>query len=559
VQRKLIVSALLAVTVIASACSKQPVASPAPPLTSVQVVAAKQTDLRQALTYAGSVKAVSEVSVMPQQSGKITAMPIEVGSTVKAGDLIAQLEHTTLDLSLQAARAQLQTAQARLDTVKAGPRAETVRQAELNLDVAQSRLQTLLNGPKAASVTQAQLAVDSAQQHLKAVQAGSRSESVAQAQASLTAAEAQLQALKNGTRPEDLVASQLAVSQAKNSLLSAQVSRDGACSTTKGYQCVAANAAVNAAQTGVDMANAALKAQVAPPTATDLQQAQAAVDQARAALALTQKPFTAQDLKTAQDAVDQARAGLALASEPFTDEDVRQARDAADTAQAQLDLAKAPFTAQDLETAQAGLAQAQVAVDQAQQSIKDTAITAPVDGVVSQKLLSVGAMASPAQPVVVLAGGGIKVTVPAEETQIANLKIGQDASISAAVLGDRVVAARISNISPSGDAQNRTFAVDVVPQSSADLLPGMFVQVTLNAVEHKGVIAVPSQAIIERAGKFYVFAVASDVAKLLPVTVGLSDGKLTEVSGVNGGDNVVILGQDQIADGDKVAPVAAAT
>jgi HlyD family secretion protein len=561
VQRKLIALSLFVVAVAAIGCSKQPLASPAAPLTSVQVVAAKQTDLRQALTYAGDVKSVSDVSVMPKQSGRIVSMPVDVGSKVQAGDVIAQLEHSTLDLSVESAQAQLQTAQARLDTVKAGPRTENVRQAELNLDVAQSRLQTLLNGAKAASVTQAQLAVDTAQQRLDALQAGSRVEAIAQAQANVTSAQARLQALKNGPRPEDIASSQLAVTQAQNSLYSTQISRDGSCAPQNpGYLCKAANAAVNAAQSGVDIANANLKSKVAAPTTTDLQQAQAAVDQAQAALDLAQKPYTAQDLKTAQDAVDQAKAGLTLASEPFTDEDIRQARDAADTAQQQLNLAKAPFTDQDLETAQAGVAQAQVAVDQAQQAIKDASILAPIDGVISQKLLNIGAMASPAQAVVVMSGGGIKVTVPAEETQVSNLKIGQDASITAAVLGDQTVAAKITNIAPSGDAQNRTFAVDVVPQTATDaLLPGMFVQVTLSAVEHKGIVAVPAQAIIERAGKFYVFTVESNVAKLTPVTVGLTDGKLTEVSGLTAGASVVVLGQDQIADGDKVTPVAAAT
>ncbi|HLZ10012.1 MAG TPA: efflux RND transporter periplasmic adaptor subunit, partial [Chloroflexota bacterium] len=98
--------------------------------------------------------------------------------------------------------------------------------------------------------------------------------------------------------------------------------------------------------------------------------------------------------------------------------------------------------------------------------------------------------------------------------------------------------------------------VDVEPQpATSALLPGMFVQVTLSAVEHKGVIAVPAQAIIERAGKFYVYVVDNNVAKLTAVLVGLTDGKLTEVSGVPAGASIIVLGQDQLADGDKVAAV----
>jgi HlyD family secretion protein len=559
VQRALIALSLFAAAAVTVSCARQPQTAPVAPATSVQVVEAKQTDLRQALTYAGDVKAVAEVNVIPKQSGRILAMPVEVGSKVVAGDVIAQLEHTSLDLALQGAQAQLQTAQARLDTIKAGPRVENVHQAETNVDVAKSRLQTLLNGPRAANVSQARLAVDTAQQRLDAIRSGGRAEAIAQAQSSLTAAQSRLQALKDGPRPEDVATLQLAISQALNALYSAQISRDGACAPQNPrYLCQAGDAAVNAAQTGVDLANANLKLRTSPPVATDVRQAQAAVDQAQAALNLTKKPYTAQDIKTAQDAVDQALAGLALANEPFTDEDIRQARGAVDIAQEQLNLARAPYTAQDLETARAGVAQAQASVDQSQQAIKDAAITAPIDGIISQKLLTVGSMASPSQPIVVLAGGGIKVTVPAEETQVSSLKIGQDASITAAVLGDQVVAGKITNIAPSGDPKNRTFGVDVVPQQvNATLLPGMFVQVTLSAVEHKGVVAVPAQAIVERAGKFYVYTVENNVAKLTAVVVGLTDGKLTEVSGIPAGASVVVLGQDQLADGDKVAPVPA--
>jgi HlyD family secretion protein len=554
-KNRLLAGMLIAAVVLAG-CSQKPATAPAALATSVQVAPSKQTDLRQALTYTGDVKPVSQIDVLPKGSGRITALSVAVGSKVQAGDVIAQLEHTTLDLALQQAQAQLLTAQAHLDTVKAGPRAENVAQAQANVDVAQSRLQTLLNGPKAAAVAQAQAAVDQAQQHLNSVKSGSRAESISQAQANLSAAQARLDALKNGPRPEVIAQLQLAVSQAKNALFAAQASRDGTCGSkfTPGYACQAANAQVDAAQTAVDQANQALKTQTAPPTATDLQQAQAAVDQAQAALQLAQKPYTAEDLKTAQAQVDQALQGLALVKQPYTDEDIRQAKDAVDVAQQQLALAKAPYTDQDLETAQAGVAQAQAGVDQAKQAVADATITAPIAGVITQKLLDVGAMAAPTQPIVSIATSDVKVTVAAEDTQVANLKIGQPCTIAGPALGDQVVTAKVTNISPSGDAKSRTFAVEVTPDATnASLLSGMFVQVTLNAVEHKGVVAVPTQALVERGGKYFVYVVNQNIAHLTPVTVGLADTSQTEVNGIPAGTNVVIQGQDQLTDGDHVA------
>src|SRR5205814_7107696 len=134
---------------------------------------------------------------------------------------------------------------------------------------------------------------------------------------------------------------------------------------------------------------------------------------------------------------------------PYTDEDVRQARNAVDTASQQLALAKQPYTAQDVQTADAGVAQAQAGVDQATQTIKDATVTAPIAGVITQKLLSEGAVASPAQPLVTIASSAIKVQVPAEETQVANLKIGSDATISSSTAGSAAIPAKITNVAPS--------------------------------------------------------------------------------------------------------------
>ncbi len=554
---------LSAIAVVLAGCAPRPsgnAAAPAAPAASVQVAPARQTDLRQELTYSGDVKAQSEISVTPKQAGRIVSMSVGVGTRVKSGDAVAQLEHSALDLSAQSAQAQLLAAQAKLATIQAGPRPENVRQAQLGLSSTEAKLQALLNGPQPAAVAQAAAGVDAAEQKLAAIQAGPRPETVVQAQANLNMAQARLQALKDGLRSQDVAALELTVSQAKNALFAAQSGRDGVCgnSFVPKFQCDSANASVDAAQSALDQAQANVKAKLAPPTQTDLDQAQAAVDQAQAALSAAQKPYTAQDLRQAQDAVAQAEASLALAQKPYTEQDIQQARNAVGVAEQQLALARQPYTDQDLQTAQSGVAQARAAVDQAEQAVKDATVRAPADGTVSQKLLDVGAMASPGQALIAIAADGVKVSLPAEETQIAFLKLGEDASIAGPALGEQVIPGKITSISPSGDTKNRTFAVEVTPQqTSVGLLPGMFVQVTLSAVEHKGVVVVPTQAIVERAGKSYVYVVDNNIAHYLPVTVGLSDAKVTEVTGLATGASVVVQGQDQLTDGDRVAPTAA--
>jgi HlyD family secretion protein len=552
-------SPLLAAALIVTACGQRPsgpqaTTPTAAPTISVAVAPASKTTIVQTLTATGSVQALSEISVIPKQAGRIEKMPVDVGTRVKAGDVIAQLEHTTLDLSLQNAQAQLLTAQARLDTIKAGPRAENVREAELAVSSAQAKLQDLLAGPKPANVAQAAASLDSARQKLAAMQAGGQPNTVKQAQASLASAQARLQSLKDGPRPADVTPLEVAVEQAKSSLNAAQISRDGACGpSSQSVPCKAGNATVEAAQNAVNQAEAGLRAKVAPPSPTDLQQAQAAVDQAQAALNAAQNPYTAQDVQQAQDAVRQAQAGLALAQQPYTAADIEQARNAVTTAQQQLALTKQPYTEQDVQTAQAGVAQAQVSVDQVRQSLADTTVTAPVDGVITQKLLSEGALASTAAALVTIASSAVKVELPVDETQVTNLKLGQAASISGAVLGANAVPGKVTNVAPSGDAKARTFNVDVTPDQPEALRPGMFVKVTIEVLAHQDVTAVPTVALVDRLSKNYVFVVQNGVAHEVPVEVGLTNAQLTEItSGVDVGTAVVVQGLQSLNDGDRV-------
>ena len=552
------------VGMIVMACARPPAGTPpsgagANVAAPVVVSPVRQATITQSISATGNVVALSVVSVTPKQAGRIEKLNVDVGSKVSAGEVIAQLDHRSQDLSLESAKAQLEAAQAKLAGIDAGPRDETVRQAQLSVDNAQAKLQALQSGAKPATVAPAQASADSAKAKLVALQAQGNPNAVRQAQANLDAAGAKLQALKNGPRPEAVVPIQLAVSQTKNLLFSAQVSRDAACAHP-GAACLAANASVDAAQTSVDQANANLKAMLAPPTATDLQQAQAAVNQAQSALDAAKAPYTAQDIRQAQDAVQQAEANVALAEQPNTPQDLQQAQNAVDAAVQQLNLTKQPFTAQDRQGAQAGVDQAQAGVDQAQQGVSDTTVTAPIPGVISQVNLSAGALATTASPIVSISSDALKVQVPIEDTQLPDLKLGDSASISGAALGSKSVAGKVTGIAPSASAQSRTFTVDVTPDQPADLLPGMFVRVAIAVQEHQNATAVPTSAVIQNANGTFVFVVQNGVAHQVPVEIGLASATLTEVTkGVSSGQSVVVQGQQGLTDGDRVTVSPAAS
>lgn len=507
--RKAVVG-LAALSLVVSACrtpapdpTNNPTPTPKPVSVSVQQV--QRGDIQTSLSYTGSVEASQQVNVIPQVSAKIKTLTVDVGSPVKAGQVVATLDTTTLDAQVKQAQAGVDAAQAKLDQLTAGPRPEAVSQAQANLASAQAKLASLKDG--------------------------GRPESIAQAQANLNAAQAKLAQLKAGPTPEQVKAAQLAIDQAKNTLYSTQVNKDGACNPhNPKYLCDAAQASANAAQTAVDQAQQQLVILTSPPTKEMLDQAQAAVDSAQQQLLLAKQPATQHDIDQAQAAVNAAADQVKLAQQPYTDQDVKAAEAAVEQAKAALDLVKI----------QLGYA----------------TITAPVDGVVSQKLLDVGNQASPGSPIVSLVSRTVEVTVNVEEAKLGLVTPDQTATVSVSAYPNQPFTAKVVGEPPIVDPKSRTAIVRLAPTDPKGMLkPGMFAQVTLASTAHKGVLVIPQSALVTGNGQTSVYLINNGVVKIQPIQTGLSDGANVEVTGgLSEGQIVVVGDKPTLHANDKVTP-----
>ncbi len=81
---------------------------------------AERGNLRNSVTATGALQAVTTVQVGSQASGTISALYADFNSTVKKGQVIAQLDPSTVQAQVQQARANLQQAQAALQQSRAG-------------------------------------------------------------------------------------------------------------------------------------------------------------------------------------------------------------------------------------------------------------------------------------------------------------------------------------------------------------------------------------------------------------------------------------------------------
>ena len=96
---------------------------------AVRTAAATQGSVAASLAYAGDVKAATQVAVLPKASGRIERLLVDVGSPVKKGEVIAELEAASLKAQVSQSKANLASAEAKYANMQAGSREEQVTQA----------------------------------------------------------------------------------------------------------------------------------------------------------------------------------------------------------------------------------------------------------------------------------------------------------------------------------------------------------------------------------------------------------------------------------------------
>jgi RND family efflux transporter MFP subunit len=479
--------------------------------------------------------------------------------------------------AIRAAQAQLDTAQSALTQLQDKPvREEDIEVARLNVEAAEAAWRTaqeaadkaggayssardardhLPGGFNPASAQQALAQAESARIQADAqvqqtviqrdqakaaynkVKDGPTAWDLRQAQLQVEAARAQLDLTKNPD-PARVRTAQLAVEQAQ---LQLQAQRKQI-----GFQ-------IQQAQEGVTQAEAQ-QAKVATPGPYDVQQAEEA---ARAAQA--QADAAAAQAAAAAAQVDAARAqrGGAEAQAGAAANQAGAAQAQARGAEAQLAKAQVPFTGEDLQGAQAAVQQAQAALDLSRTQRDDAFVTAPVDGLISVKSTTVGATVGPQAPIVTLVSDAVEIAVPVEEAQFPTIRPGQAVTITTPAYPGETFTGSVISISPSGDTRSRSFTARLRPDDPlGKLRPGMYLQVSIATAERPAVPVVPRDSLLQRQGQTAVFVIGADnKAALRPVQTGILTGGSAEiVQGLQPGEKVVVVGGEDLQDGQTVAP-----
>ncbi len=197
--------------------------------------------------------------------------------------------------------------------------------------------------------------------------------------------------------------------------------------------------------------------------------------------------------------------------------------------------------------------------DLAQLSLSYSAIRSPFSGTVSTRHIKVGQeIAIGSKLFRVTDPTPLKASVFVPERELARLKPGQTATIAVDALAGRTFPAIVKLVSPTVDAATATFKVTLeVNDPEGNLKPGMFSRVGIVFERRSDTLTIPRIALLDTDGSANVFVVTGGKAEQRPIKTGLSNsGKVEVVEGLTGGEQVVVVGQTGLKDGNPVRVVS---
>jgi membrane fusion protein (multidrug efflux system) len=236
--------------------------------------------------------------------------------------------------------------------------------------------------------------------------------------------------------------------------------------------------------------------------------------------------------------------------------------------------AAAEVAAARIEEARAGANQARenLAITTETHSYAD--IRAQIDGVVTQRLITVGQLVKPGQAVLKIAQTDpIRLQANVAEVDLGKVKVGNRLAARGQSESDAPIVAAITSISPILDPAARTGIVEaILPNRDGRFVPGQFIGVDISTGKNENALRVPQAAIRSRAQaaagdpanrvtKYVWIAEESGgnglfVAKPVDVETGISDGvSIQIVSGLQAGQKVIVAGADYLKSGATVTAV----
>ena len=533
----LVIAALVAVVGCGRMAAKGPAAATTAGVSDaspVMVSTAVQGDIDQSIELTGSAEAVHQVDVVPEMGGKVVGVYADVGDHVRRGQPLLRIDTAIAQANRGAARAGVENARAKLSQSKTSTDL-TDSSTAIGVQVSREQLSTAETQLKRARTAES----------LVESQVNSQIE---QARIGVSSAQTRLEEVKNGSRRQDIAQAKARVDSAKSAEKYAKINYD----RTKGLFNGGAvpQATLDTALNGYEMA-------------------QQATAQASEALDLAKEGSRSEEIRLAEIQVQQAQESLRLAEAgrqqvDISRRDVNNAELGVSQAEQNVQLAQSnrgqvSLKQRDVEQSRAGLDEARSSLDVLDTQISKASVYAPISGIIAQRMAEYGGyinsgMGDKAFRIVDI--DPIYMSAQVSEMDLAKIKVGDLAKVTADGLAGQEFLGRVRDIKPQAQQGERNYIARIsIQNEAARIKPGMFCRAHLVYGQLHNTTVIARDCLIEEGNVRQVYAVVDDAIKVRPVKIAAISGTSVAITeGVKPGDVLVSTGQKLLADGQKVKP-----
>lgn len=231
-----------------------------------------------------------------------------------------------------------------------------------------------------------------------------------------------------------------------------------------------------------------------------------------------------------------------------------QAQSLYDTTQQRLKSLENVGRTEQLKSAQAQVDAAKAHYQAAEAQLSYTDIHSPISGLVSDRPLHVGEMASSSSAlmsIVDISKVVARSNIPVREA--ADIRVGRPATITGA---GGTLQGKVMVVSPTADTSTTTVEVWVEADNPGEKLkPGITVQISIDAQQIPNAVVVPVAALLstDEGGDKVMVAGKDSLAHARPVTVGVREGDQVQIlNGVKPGEEVIVEGALGLDDKAKI-------
>ncbi len=194
-------------------------------------------------------------------------------------------------------------------------------------------------------------------------------------------------------------------------------------------------------------------------------------------------------------------------------------------------------------------------IAQLEAQLAKTRIAAPISGVVTRLEVNAGEVVGPGTPVAALENmDEVLVVLKLADRDFVKVRRGLAVEATAAAFPSVVIEGEVARLGSAADPVTRTFEVESrLRNPGLRLRPGLIVSLRI-ILDRKGGLTIPTDALVEETGDSGVAFVAREGSvQRREVTLGQRLDRDVEVlAGLAEGEEVVVVGHQELADGDAV-------